>query len=152
MGRSLEQSNQQTQLAHQVLDLSAFRNSFAGVDSILECVFVAAGGARPRSTTMHTTTFFALDRRRSAGRTGPRLRPATWAGQHRPGVTLVISRHTYFGLYRVTPAARFLLLPTFGIGAVVASDIMGGETAGVSGALSRCACVRLPTTAAWPPS
>jgi hypothetical protein len=42
---------------------------------------------------MHATSFFALDRWRAAGHTGPGLRPATWAGQHRSGVALVISRH-----------------------------------------------------------
>jgi len=63
LGRSLELFNQQTRLAHQVLDSPAFRNGFAGVGPVFECVFVAAGGARPWSTTIHATTFFALDRR-----------------------------------------------------------------------------------------
>jgi hypothetical protein len=63
---------------------------------------------------MHATPFFALDRWRAAGRTGPGLRPATWAGQHRSGVALVISRHVLFGLFRTETAAHSL--PSFMIG------------------------------------
>jgi len=65
--RSFDLLNQHARLPQQGVHLPAFRNGFAGMASMLECVFVAARSARPRRSAMHTATRLASDRRRSAG-------------------------------------------------------------------------------------
>src|SRR5882757_8402185 len=98
---------------------------------------------------MHSTTRFAMNRRRSAGLAGASLRATAPAGKHRTGIARVIARHLLdLRLNGITAGAGLRTAVTAGVRESVST---GGDAAVFSGTVFAGACVTLPTIA-WPPS
>jgi hypothetical protein len=82
-------------LPEQGLQLAPPLNGLARIESALQRILIAAGGARSGCTAMHPTSPFAADRRRHAGLSGTGFRPAAQARPHRAGIARMISFHSF---------------------------------------------------------
>jgi hypothetical protein len=65
------------------------RLGLARIKTAFKGILVSARRTRSRCPAMHPAASLLTDRRRHAGFAGARLRPTTWACQHRGGITSV---------------------------------------------------------------